>query len=95
MGGLYRLFMEQDASLVEINPLVVTREGDLVAVDAKINLDDNALFRHPDLQGLKDPSQENEKELIAQQHELNYIPLEGSIACMVNGALFRIQHVYH
>ena len=86
MGGLYRLFMEQDASLVEINPLVVTREGDLVAVDAKINLDDNALFRHPDLQGLKDPSQENEKELIAQQHELNYIPLEGSIACMVNGA---------
>ena len=86
MGGLYRLFMEQDASLVEINPLVVTKEGELVAVDAKINLDDNALFRHPDLQGLKDPTQENEKELIAQQHELNYIPLEGSIACMVNGA---------
>jgi len=86
MGGLYRLFMEQDASLVEINPLVITEDGELVAVDAKINLDDNGMFRHPELQTLKDPSQENDKELIAQQHGLNYIPLEGSIACMVNGA---------
>jgi succinyl-CoA synthetase beta subunit len=86
MSGLYRLFMEQDVSLVEINPLVITQEGELLAVDAKINLDDNALFRHPELTKLKDPSQENEKELIAQQHELNYIPLDGSIACMVNGA---------
>jgi len=86
MGGLYRLFMEQDASLVEINPLVITEDGELVAVDAKINLDDNGVFRHPELHALKDPSQENDKELIAQQHGLNYIPLEGSIACMVNGA---------
>jgi succinyl-CoA synthetase beta subunit len=86
MSGLYRLFMEQDASLTEINPLAVTKAGDLLAVDAKINLDDNALFRHPELVKLKDPSQENEKELIAQQHGLNYIPLDGTIACMVNGA---------
>jgi succinyl-CoA synthetase beta subunit len=86
MSGLYRMFMEQDVSLVEINPLVITQEGELLAVDAKINLDDNALFRHPELMKLKDPSQENEKELIAQQHELNYIPLDGNIACMVNGA---------
>ena len=86
MGGLYRLFMEQDASLLEINPLVITKEGELMAADAKINLDDNAMFRHDDLMKLKDTSQENEKELIAQQHGLNYIPLEGSIACMVNGA---------
>lgn len=86
MEGLYRLFMEQDASLVEINPLVVTKEGELVAVDAKINVDDNALYRHADLMKLKDPTQENEKELIAQHHGFNYIPLEGSIACMVNGA---------
>ena len=86
MGGLYRLFMEQDASLLEINPLVITKEGELMAADAKINLDDNAMFRHDDLMKLKDTSQENEKELIAQQHGLNYIPLDGSIACMVNGA---------
>jgi succinyl-CoA synthetase beta subunit len=86
MSGLYRMFMEQDVSLVEINPLVITQEGELLAVDAKINLDDNALFRHPELMKLKDPSQENEKELIAQQHELNYIPHDGNIACMVNGA---------
>ncbi|MEJ2565220.1 MAG: ADP-forming succinate--CoA ligase subunit beta [Gammaproteobacteria bacterium] len=86
MSGLYRMFTEEDASLVEINPLVITAEGELMAADAKINLDDNALFRHDDLLKLKDPSQENDKELLAQQHGLNYIPLEGSIACMVNGA---------
>jgi succinyl-CoA synthetase beta subunit len=86
MGGVFRLFMEQDASLVEINPLVITKEGELVAADAKINLDDNALFRHTDLMKLKDATQENAKELFAQQHGLNYIPLEGNIACMVNGA---------
>ncbi len=86
MSGLYRLFMEQDASLVEINPLAITKEGELLAVDAKIVLDDNALYRHPELIKLKDPSQENEKELIAEQHGLNYISLDGSIACMVNGA---------
>jgi len=86
MGGLYRLFMEKDASLVEINPLAVTQQGELLAVDAKINLDDNALFRHSDLERLKDASQEDEKEFIAQQHGLNYVPLDGTIACMVNGA---------
>ena len=86
MDGLYRLFMEKDASLLEINPLVVTDEGGLVAVDAKINIDDNASFRHPDLVALKDESQENLMELEAQKHGLNYVPLDGSIACMVNGA---------
>ncbi len=86
MNGLYRLFMEKDVSLVEINPLVVTGTGELIAVDAKLNLDDNALFRHPDLLALKDPSQENEMELEAEKHGLNYVPLDGSIACMVNGA---------
>ena len=86
MDGLYRLFMEKDASLVEINPLVITEQGELLAVDAKINLDDNALFRHPELLALKDESQENAMELEAQRHGLNYVPLDGSIACMVNGA---------
>lgn len=86
MDGLYRLFIEKDASLVEINPLVVTAAGELLAVDAKLNLDDNALFRHPDLVALKDASQENAMELEAEKHGLNYVPLDGSIACMVNGA---------
>src|SRR3569832_1053953 len=86
MDGLYRLFMEKDASLVEINPLVITDKGELLAVDAKVNLDDNALFRHADLLALKDESQENAMELEAQKHGLNYVPLDGSIACMVNGA---------
>jgi len=86
MTGLYRLFMEKDASLVEINPLVIDDRGALLAVDAKINLDDNALFRHADLVALKDVSQENAMELEAEKHGLNYVPLDGSIACMVNGA---------
>src|SRR3569623_2825404 len=86
MDGLYRLFMEKDASLVEINPLVITDKGELLAVDAKVNLDDNALFRHADLLALKDESQENAMELEAQKHGLNYVPLDGSIACMDNGA---------
>ncbi len=86
MNGLYRLFMEKDVSLVEINPLVVTDKGELLAVDAKLNFDDNALFRHPDIAALKDISQENAMELEAEKHGLNYVPLDGSIACMVNGA---------
>ena len=86
MTGLYRLFMEKDASLVEINPLIIDDRGGLLAVDAKINLDDNALFRHADLVALKDVSQENAMELEAEKHGLNYVPLDGSIACMVNGA---------
>jgi succinyl-CoA synthetase beta subunit len=86
MGGLYKLFTESDASLVEVNPLVVTKSGELIALDAKVNLDDNALYRHPDLEALRDPSQEDPREAEAKAHELNYISLEGNIGCMVNGA---------
>ena len=84
--ALYRLYLEQDASLVEINPLIVTRAGSLVALDAKINIDANAVFRHPDLARLHDPSQEDPMERRAAEHELNYVSLDGDIACMVNGA---------
>jgi succinyl-CoA synthetase beta subunit len=86
MEGLYRLFIECDATLVEVNPLVVTQAGDLIALDAKINLDDNALYRHTDLAALRDPSQEDPREAEARAHELNYISLDGNIGCMVNGA---------
>ncbi|MFZ5594395.1 MAG: ADP-forming succinate--CoA ligase subunit beta [Pseudomonadota bacterium] len=86
MTGLYRLFTEKDASLVEINPLVVTAQGNLLAIDAKLNIDDNALYRHPALAALRDVSQEDEKETIAREYDLNYITLDGNIACMVNGA---------
>lgn len=86
MLGLYRLFQEKDISLLEINPLVITREGDLLALDAKINIDDNALFRQKAILAMRDESQEDEKERIARTHDLNYITLEGNIACMVNGA---------
>jgi succinyl-CoA synthetase beta subunit len=85
MQGLYRLFMEKDASLVEINPLVVNNTG-LVAIDAKINFDDNALYRHKQLAALRDIRQEDEKEAQAHAHGLNYVSLDGDIACMVNGA---------
>ncbi len=86
VSALYRLFIDNDASLVEINPLIVTASGDLVALDAKISLDDNALYRHPALASLRDESQEDEHECIARRHDLNYISLDGNIACMVNGA---------
>ncbi len=86
MDGLYRLFNKCDASLVEINPLVVTDTGDLIALDAKIDLDDNALYRHPELESLRDPRQEDPREAQARAHELNYISLDGNIGCMVNGA---------
>ncbi len=86
MEGLYQLFTRCDASLVEVNPLVVTDRGDLVALDAKVNLDDNALYRHPELESLRDPSQEDPREAEARAHELNYISLDGDIGCMVNGA---------
>jgi succinyl-CoA synthetase beta subunit len=86
MQRLYRLFTETDASLVEVNPLVVTEKGNLLAVDAKINLDDNALFKHRALAEMFDPSQENEAEVIAREFGLNYIALDGNVACMVNGA---------
>lgn len=86
MQGLYQLFIDNDASLVEINPLVVTTDGHLLAVDAKINLDDNGLFRHADLAAMFDPSQENAAEVTARDFGLNYIALDGNVACMVNGA---------
>jgi succinyl-CoA synthetase beta subunit len=86
MGGIYRLFTESDASLVEVNPLVVTESGELIALDAKVTLDDNALYRHPELEALRDPTQEDAREAEAKAHELNYISLDGNIGCMVNGA---------
>jgi succinyl-CoA synthetase beta subunit len=84
--NLYRLMQDTDASLLEINPLVVTGDGGLLALDAKMDLDDNALYRHAELQELRDTSQEDDKELAASEHGLNYITLDGNIACMVNGA---------
>ena len=84
--SLYRLFMERDLSLAEINPLVVTAAGDLLALDAKINLDDSASFRHKDLEEWRDASQEDPREHKASQFGLNYVALDGNIACMVNGA---------
>jgi len=84
--ALYKLFSECDASLVEVNPLIVTTDGRLVALDAKINLDSNALFRQKRLLQWRDPSQEDEKENEASEHDLNYVSLDGDIACMVNGA---------
>jgi succinyl-CoA synthetase beta subunit len=86
MQGLYRAFEASDASLLEINPLVVTADGDLLALDAKINLDDNASYRHPDLVALRDVGQEDAREAAAKEHDLNYISLDGNIGCMVNGA---------
>lgn len=86
MQKLYQLFCEKDISLLEINPLVVTESGDLLALDAKINVDDNALYRHADLAELFDPTQENPAEVIARDFGLNYIALDGNVACMVNGA---------
>jgi succinyl-CoA synthetase beta subunit len=86
MIGLYHLFITKDCSLVEINPLIVTGTGRLLALDAKINLDDNALFRHKDVAEMRDPSQEDERENIAHEIGLNYVALDGNIGCMVNGA---------
>jgi len=83
---LYRLFLECDASLVEVNPLIITGGGDVLALDAKINIEDNALFRQQRLMKLRDPSQEDPKEREAAEHDLNYVSLDGDIACMVNGA---------
>jgi succinyl-CoA synthetase beta subunit len=86
VSAFYRLFLEKDLSLLEINPLVITGGGDLLCLDAKINLDDNALFRHNDMEAMHDFTQEDEKETKAKQWDLNYVALEGNIACMVNGA---------
>ena len=84
--GLYKLYLEKDASLVEVNPLIVTKSGSLVALDAKINIDANAVFRHPDIAKLRDANQEDPMERRASEHDLNYVSLDGDIACMVNGA---------
>ncbi|MDH5229388.1 MAG: ADP-forming succinate--CoA ligase subunit beta [Gammaproteobacteria bacterium] len=86
LSGLARMFVEQDLSLVEINPLVVTKDGNLLCLDGKINIDDSALFRHPDLAQLRDITQEDEREVKAKEWDLNYIALDGDIGCMVNGA---------
>ena len=86
ISALYNAFVETDASLVEINPLVVTGAGEVIALDAKMNFDDNALYRHPDIEEMRDPSEEEPAELEAAEAELNYIRLDGSIGCMVNGA---------
>jgi succinyl-CoA synthetase beta subunit len=86
IGNLYRVFQEKDCSLVEINPLVVTTDGRLLALDAKVNFDDNGLFRHRDYAELRDPSQEDALELEASQHNISYIKLDGDVGCMVNGA---------
>jgi succinyl-CoA synthetase beta subunit len=86
VSALYRLFCEKDCSLVEINPLISTPDGDIVALDAKVSFDDNALFRHPDITEMRDLNEENPKEVEASKYSLNYIALDGNIACMVNGA---------
>lgn len=84
--ALGKLFVENDLSLLEINPLVVTKSGHLLCLDAKINIDDNALYRQTALRNMRDTTQENEREILARKWELNYIPLDGDIGCMVNGA---------
>ena len=86
LKALYKLYIDTDASLVEVNPLIVTKAGKLVALDAKIGIDPNAVFRHPDLAALRDESQEDPMEARAAKHDLNYVSLDGDIACMVNGA---------
>jgi succinyl-CoA synthetase beta subunit len=86
LRALMRLFVEKDASLIEINPLVVTQDGDLIALDAKLNFDDNALYRHPDIAKLRDPDEEDAREREARAIDLAYVGLDGNIGCMVNGA---------
>ncbi len=85
-GALYQAFTAKDMSLLEINPLIVTEAGRLICLDAKVTFDDNALFRHPDVVALRDPDEEDPKEVEASKHELSYIALDGTIGCMVNGA---------
>ena len=86
LAAMVRLYLEKDCSLVEINPLVETEDGNLLCLDAKVNFDDNALYRHPKLAELRDIAEEDEKEYRASQYELNYVSLDGSIGCLVNGA---------
>ncbi|GIR69818.1 MAG: hypothetical protein CM15mP74_10690 [Halieaceae bacterium] len=84
--GLAKLFAERDLSLIEVNPLVITDDGNLHCLDAKVVVDSNALYRQPELEAMHDPSQEDEREAHAAQWELNYVALDGNIGCMVNGA---------
>jgi succinyl-CoA synthetase beta subunit len=84
--GLYRTFIGCDCSMVEINPLVVTKKGEVLALDAKLDFDDNALYRHPEIAAMRDTAEEDPREVEASKHELNYIGLDGNIACLVNGA---------
>lgn len=86
LEGLYKLFIDKDLAMVEINPLIVTEEGALLALDAKIGVDDNALYRHPELADMRDASQEDARENKAAELQLNYVALDGNIGCMVNGA---------
>lgn len=86
LDGLYKFFWEKDASMVEVNPLVLTEEGNVLALDAKVGFDDNALFRHPDIVELRDLNEEDDKEIEASKFSLSYIALDGNIACLVNGA---------
>ena len=86
LTSLYRAFLDTDASMLEINPLVVTGDGDVLPLDAKMNFDSNALYRHPEIVELRDEDEEDPMELEASKHDLNYIKLDGSIGCMVNGA---------
>jgi succinyl-CoA synthetase beta subunit len=86
IDGLYRAWWELDASMIEVNPLITTQEGRVLALDAKVSFDDNSLFRHPDLRELRDLAEEDPKETEAAKHELSYIALDGNIACLVNGA---------
>ena len=85
-AALYRTFIESDCSMVEVNPLVVTKTGEVLALDAKFNVDDNALYRHPEIAALRDTGEEDPREVEASKHGLNYIGLDGNIACLVNGA---------
>ena len=86
INSIYKILNEKDASLIEINPLILTKDNNLICLDAKINFDDNALYRHPDILSLKDPNEENPIETEASKYGLSYIKLNGSIGCMVNGA---------
>ena len=86
MRGLYKLYIECDASLVEVNPLIVNGDGDVIALDGKIGIEDNALFRQKELAAMRDTSQEDEVERSRGEADLNYVSLDGDIACMVNGA---------
>jgi succinyl-CoA synthetase beta subunit len=86
LGSIYKAFLETDASLVEINPLVVTKDGRVLCLDAKMSFDDNGLFRHPDIRELRDPNEEDPDETEAAKYDLSYVHLDGNIGCMVNGA---------